>query len=151
MHWTLEIRRLNLLKLRNYKTQVKELGRNDGLFGHISEMEITICGRRSSFTGNILVCECESVKREKNFENALLLCSPPFIKQVSLAASWWEKKFVLYFLLIWICLRLFTKTCSAAWKLNWIPIQYSRLKEIISEAFDNSQKRNLWLLAHVLN
>ena len=52
---TCEIRRLNLLKLRNYKTQVKELGRNDGLFGHISEMEITICGRQSSFTGTILV------------------------------------------------------------------------------------------------
>ena len=48
-------RQKHLLKLRNYKTQVKELGRNDSRIGHISEMEITICGRRSRFTGNILV------------------------------------------------------------------------------------------------
>ena len=81
-------RQKHLLKLRNYKPQVKELGRNDSRFGHISEMEMAIRGRRSSFTGNILVMsDVGRVKREKNFENALLLCSPPFIKQVSPAAS----------------------------------------------------------------
>ena len=64
---------LVLVLRQSSENRSKELGRNDSRFGHISKMEITICGRRSSFTGNFLVCECGSGEARKKFRKRFVI------------------------------------------------------------------------------